>query len=345
MSHFSPVAHLAHEHDFDGEIPDELPPEQLRELSRLDAGRAIRAIAAEWAMIAVALVTGHWLRGTGAFWPLYPLLVLFIGARQHALAVLGHDAVHWRLLPGRRANDLVADLLLWWPLVGMNEGFRRYHAPHHRHLGTDQDGNIALWRLRGADGRPTREWTYPKSWAGLLAKLLWRGCGLTGAARMAFSLVNTFRIHTPAYAAGRFAYYSLVLAAVAAFGVWPDLLLLWLVPLATWFVASNYVRLICEHTCVRSDQAGYAQSRTTIPSWFDRWFVVPLNISYHYEHHAWPGVPFYRLPEIHESLMRSEQFRGHAHVTRGVWRALTECVGQPGRATSLRTRSAAASRP
>jgi len=147
---------------------------------------------------------------------------------------------------------------------------------------------------------------------------------------MALSLVNTFRIHSLAYAAGRFAYYGLILAAVAAFGGWPDLLLLWLVPLATWFVVSNYIRLICEHSCVRSDEAGYAQSRTTIPTRFDRLFVIPRNISYHYEHHAWPAVPFYRLPEVHERLMRTEQFRRHAHVTRGVWRALAECVGRAG---------------
>jgi fatty acid desaturase len=322
------MAILAHEHDFDGEIPDRLPAEELRALSQLDAGRAVRAIAAEWALIAAALVAGHWLRGTPAFWPLYPLLVLFIGARQHALAVLGHDAVHWRLLPSRRANDILADLLLWWPVLGMNEGFRRYHGTHHRHLGTDLDGNIELWRLRRADGRPTAEWTYPKSWVGLTAKLLWRGCGLTGAARMAFSLFNTFRIHSFGYAAARFTYYGVIVAAVAVLDAWSDLLLLWLVPLATWFIASNYVRLICEHTCVRSDEPAYAQSRTTIPSRFDRWFVVPRNISYHYEHHAWPAVPFYRLPELHERLMHTETFRRHAHVTRGVWRALAECVGR-----------------
>jgi len=34
--------------------------------------------------------------------------------------------------------------------------------------------------------------------------------------------------------------------------------------------------------------------------WF--WDVAFLNSNYHLEHHYFPGVPFYRLPEVQEAL-------------------------------------------
>jgi fatty acid desaturase len=315
-----------HDHDPEAGVADAIPADEIRELSRLEPTRSALAIAAEWAMIGAAVALGQALWGSPAFWLAWPLLVAFIGGRQHALAVIGHDGVHWRLAADKRWNDAISDLLLWWPLVAMTEGFRRYHGPHHRFLNTDRDGNIAMWGIRDAEGRPSREWTYPKTPAALLAKLCWRGCGLTGIARVLFSLVNTFRSRSVAYAAARMAYYAAILAAVHLAGAWAELVLLWLVPLCTWFVFANYVRLICEHSCVRSEVAAYAETRTTVPTWLDVAFLMPRNIGYHYAHHAWPSVPFYRLPELHQRLLREEGFRRHAHVTRGALAALAECV-------------------
>lgn len=311
-----------HPHDYVGEVPDRLPPELVRELSRIDVVRALFAILEEWLAIAAAVLLCERI---GSPW-LYPLAVVFIGARQHALVVLGHDAVHFRLLRRRWVNDLVADLLLWWPVGATNVLFRRHHGAHHRYIGTDQDGNIALWRLRRPDGSPTREWTYPKTGWQLAGKLLWRGCGLTGLVLVVAGLLRPIWRVGPVYGLTRLALLSTGVAAIAAYGGLGLLFYYWLVPLCTWFIASNYMRLICEHSQVKSERPLYALTRTTVPSWFDRTFIVPRNISYHYEHHIYPSVPFYRLPALHAAMMRLPGFRAHAHVTRGVFRALRECL-------------------
>lgn len=309
-----------HPHDYVGEVPDRLPPEVVRELSRIDPVRALFAIAEEWLAIAAAVLLCEHLP-----W-LYPLAVVFIGARQHALVVIGHDAVHHRLLPGRFWNEWVADIFLWWPVCASNAVFRRFHGPHHRHLGTDQDGNIALWRLRGPDGRPTREWTYPKTRWQLAATLLWRGCGPTGLGMLLVGLLRPIRWVGPVYGLVRLLAFAGVVALFESQGRLDLLLYYWIVPLTTWFVASNYIRLICEHSAVRSQRAAYALTRTTVPSWFDLVFLVPRNISYHYEHHIYPSVPFYRLPALHAAMMRLPGYRAHADVARGVAAALRECL-------------------
>lgn len=311
-----------HPHEYDGVIPDRLPAGTLRELSRIEPLRALFAILEEWlAIVAAVLLSQHLATG----WA-YALAVCFIGARQHALVVIGHDAVHWRLLPDRRWNDRVANLLLWWPVLATNEAFRHFHGPHHRWIGTDRDGNIPLWRLHGDDGRLTREWTYPKTALELFLRVLWRGCGVSGIGYALVGLIRPFRVVGPVYGLVRLLVLGSAVAGFAAADRLDLLFYYWLVPLCTWFVAVNYVRLICEHSNVHSDVPAYALTRTTIPGWFDRTFIVPRNISYHLDHHMYPSVPFYRLPALHAALMRTPGFRAGAHVTRGVWRALRECV-------------------
>lgn len=99
---------VAHPHDLRATIPDRLPASVVRRLAALDPRRALGALAAEWLGIAAAIVLAEvaYAASPATVW-LYPLLVMWIGARQQALSVIGHDAAHHRFLPDRRWNDLV----------------------------------------------------------------------------------------------------------------------------------------------------------------------------------------------------------------------------------------------
>jgi fatty acid desaturase len=55
-------------------------------------------------------------------------------------------------------------------------------------------------------------------------------------------------------------------------------------------------------------------------------FILPCNVGYHLEHHWYPSVPFYRLPELHQALVERQGFRQHAVVRRSVLTSLRECV-------------------
>ena len=44
---------------------------------------------------------------------LYLLVVAFIGARQHDLATMVHEAVHYRLSSNPRVNDWLGEALTW----------------------------------------------------------------------------------------------------------------------------------------------------------------------------------------------------------------------------------------
>jgi fatty acid desaturase len=108
--------------------------------------------------------------------------------------------------------------------------------------------------------------------------------------------------------AAKFAFYASVVGALTFFGGWSPFLLYWIVPYCTWHIAVQYTRLICEHSAVESDEAEYAITRTTIPTWLESIFILPCNVGYHIEHHWYPSVPFYRLPDLYQLLMAREGF-------------------------------------
>ena len=139
---------VAHPHNTSRTIPERLPPEKIKELSRVEPAKAIAATAGEWASIAAAIALCTY------FWNplLYVLAVMFIGARQHALIIIGHDASHYRYLPKRWQNELFSNLFLMWPVFASVEGFRKFHSTHHQYTNLSNDGNRHIWYTHDAAG-------------------------------------------------------------------------------------------------------------------------------------------------------------------------------------------------
>lgn len=314
---------MQHPHDLMGTVPERLDPSVVRRLSVIAPRRALAAIASEWLLIAVTI--GVALR-VDAWWTSVAACVL-IGARQHALMVLAHDASHFRLLPNRALNDWVANLLLAWPTFISVQGFRHFHGDHHRFLNQEGDGNRKLWGTHDARGQRSREWTYPKTPWGLALTLLRRGLLATGAFWMVRGLIGGFMFGAPPLAqVVRPLLWCGVGWVLGVVDGWWAFLLYWVVPYCTWHVVAQYVRLICEHSNVRSDDPRYADTRSTTPGWLGRLLVLPRNIGYHIEHHWYPSVPFYRLPELHACLAAQAGYRAHARHGRSIVASLRQCV-------------------
>lgn len=312
-----------HPHESRLGIPDRLPAADVRALSRLEPWRALLAIGTEWVAIVVAIAVC-----AVAFHPvLYLAAVIFIGARQHALTVLGHDASHYRLLPGKLSNDLVGNLLCLWPTFAGVTGFRRFHGEHHRYTGVEGDGNRVLWRTHDAAGRLVPQWVYPKSVDGLVRVLVGRVLGLVGVRWILRGLLAGFVIpDRPLFRGLRLLFLGAAIGSLTLTHAWGGFVLYWIVPYCTWHIVIQYIRLICEHSAVRSADPAYQVTRTTIPGLFGRLLVLPRNVGYHIEHHWYPSVPFHALPRLHARLMRQPGFRAHADVQRSVLASLRECI-------------------
>jgi fatty acid desaturase len=314
---------MNHPHDLQSAaIPERLPAAEIRRLSTLSPALALGAIATEWGIIGCCILLAHHLAH-----PLATLAaIIVIGARQHALLVISHDASHLRLLPGQRWNDWVANVFLAWPMFISVQGFRHFHGPHHRFLAAPGDGNRPLWNTHDAEGKLSSEWCYPKSPGGLAWTILRRAAVWTGLWWILRGIIGGFQYGMNGWEKlARLGFLAAVATALTLADAWMGFLLYWVVPYCTWHIAAQYIRLICEHSHVQGAGA-YQYTRTTIPTALERFLVLPRNIGYHIEHHWYPSVPFYRLPELHARLLKNAGFATHAVVNRSVWTSLRQVV-------------------
>jgi fatty acid desaturase len=234
-----------------------------------------------------------------------------------------HDGVHYRLFRGRRLNDWTAEIILAWPNLISARAYRRNHFAHHRYLNTAQDPD---WARRQGDAT----WVFPKHWS-RLALLMLRdlsGLGAIYYLKLALMLLSRDTGVSRGFIVARYGFYAAVVGLLAWFGALHLLLMYWFVPLFTWMTVIFRVRSIAEHSAIKGRANAYAQTRSTGASLLEHIFVAPKNVNYHIEHHFYPSVPFYRLPELHRVLMSKSDFKDSVHVTRRYLGVLRECLGR-----------------
>ena len=112
-----------------------LTNERLHELSCPSPGRWLLAVMCDWTIIAAILVAcREWPE-----WPVWLAAILVVGNRQHALGVLMHEGVHYRITSSRRWNELLSDWLAGYPIFIPTDNYRVFHLKHHRWLDTPRD--------------------------------------------------------------------------------------------------------------------------------------------------------------------------------------------------------------
>jgi fatty acid desaturase len=76
--------------------------------------------------------------------------IVLIGAGQHQLSSLAHEASHHILLRNRLANDLVSDWLCMYPLYGSTQHYRLQHIAHHQFVNDpDRDPDVSQLQTSG----------------------------------------------------------------------------------------------------------------------------------------------------------------------------------------------------
>ena len=300
---------------YDQKLDRFLDPATLKALSKITPWRSIAQVALEWVGIAAAIIL------CSAYWNpvLYILTVIWIGARQNALAVLMHESVHYRLLPNRTWNEWVGEILTAWPVLVTVNGFRQTHFAHHRHVNKPEDPD---WERKQHD-----LFEYPKSGLDMIFITLKYWLGFYAIKQLAE--VNTAAKIPPRLKYLRLAFYAAVVAASIVFHFWLGLLIFWIVPLFTYFLWIIYVRGVAEHFGGIEDRHEdlLQMTRHIEANWLERLLIAPNYIHVHIGHHLYPSVPFYRLRELQRLLMQNPEYARRAHVTRGYIAFLGELLG------------------
>lgn len=325
--------------------------------------------------------------------PVAMLAILLVGAGQHRISTLAHEASHYMLFRNRLLNELVSDWFCMFPLWSTTHHYRLQHLAHHQFVNDpERDPDITqmsesghrypfpmprlrfvwecvvrplLWfpsliryiRVRAkysstGSGAGPYESKGPRSrllivvgvlylatLAGSLTVLTLLGnpvllalvpAALLGGILTFYALApeRLFRrsLVKPDVSArwttfGRVIYLTVLFTSLAWLTYWTGqpwalyYAVLWLVPLVTTFSFFMILRQVVQHG--NADQERLTNTRIFHVNRLIQLAVFPLGMDYHLPHHLFPMVPHFRLTELHQLLLESEEYRRDATVVEG----------------------------
>ena len=254
--------------------------------------------------LGAVLAMGVWI---AQGWPLWWLVIWPQGIALAFLFTAQHEATHrtpfatgWL----SEAMGHLTGLILFQPFGW----FRAFHMAHHKFTGDPvHDPELATPKPRTSAGL-----AYALSGIGywrMKAQVLWQNA--TGRIDAPY-LSPRQRPRVIAEARVYVAAYAVLLGLALASGTAETLIWAWLLPLALGFPVLRFY-LLAEHADCPQSPDMFANTRTTLTDRLTR--RLAWNMPYHAEHHAFPAVPFHRLPEFHDLA------RDHLKVTSPSYRA------------------------
>jgi fatty acid desaturase len=227
------------------------------------------------------------------------LLVLVVSHLMHGLLIGLHEAAHGLLRKNRRFNEFDGVVIGTLSLMSFSL-YRVVHQTHHAYLATEQD--YEFWPL----SRPTTS-----RWKRCLAAFFELNFGLFYSPLLflrAFlsspSPVRSKRVRRRIWAelALSVVAWTLILWAVAAFGLWKYFIWLYLAPA---LVAANLQswRKYIEHVGMTGDTVNGSTRSIVAKSWLGRLVAFTLlHEPFHGVHHQRAGLPHFVLPQHVEKL-------------------------------------------
>ena len=129
--------------------------EKLQEVRQTDNYTNIYYILRSYLYFAIVIGGTLWFYAANewSWWlnvPVTILAVLLIGAGQHQLSGLAHEAVHHILFKNRFWNDLISDLCCMFPMYGATQHYRLQHIAHHQFVNDpERDPDISQLQTSG----------------------------------------------------------------------------------------------------------------------------------------------------------------------------------------------------
>ena len=105
--------------------------------------------------------------------PVALLAIFVIGAAQHRLTTLGHEASHYMLFRNRKLNELASDWLCMFPMWSTTHSYRLQHLAHHQYVNDpEHDPDITQMEASG------HRFKFPMAralfvWKCVIKQLLW----------------------------------------------------------------------------------------------------------------------------------------------------------------------------
>jgi fatty acid desaturase len=275
-----------------------------------------KTLAPRWSRVAIELAGAYGVLAAALAaivlidpaWPWAVLAALagglVIGYTIHFINCFFHEAAHYNLVPGRRRNDLAANLLMSWLFGSSIALYRRIHWQHHRALGTTMDsensyfdGLRVRYLVEGLTGtkllrtlrqhRETESLLESTGEAGAGAsRIAWLACA--GVVNLAIAAALAFLLDSP-------------VAAIA-----------WLIGLVVVFPFMASLRTVLEHRSEEADseidyhEVEHGPVNRLFGSGPLASTMGSAGFNRHAIHHWEPQLSYTRLADVEAYLLRTE---------------------------------------
>lgn len=238
--------------------------------------KGFAALIFDWGIIFGTAAFSLWMND----WIVYLISVWIIGAYQYAIGeALFHEASHFNLFKTKKLNDYLEWIYAIPFFVDMFQ-YRKEHTDHHYKMNTKEDHIVRDYEYQGLN-KANRNIFW-----------IWFIKPFTGYAGF-FYFRFSIRLN-PLKSAIKFAiFWAPIISIFWYFGMLHILALYWFVPFVTTFTIFFYWAEIAEHYNATS---GSRSDLGLLKNLFHH------NGGYHYIHHMYPTIPWYKLPEAHKAL-------------------------------------------
>jgi fatty acid desaturase len=282
----------------------------------------------------------------------FALAFLAVTSRMGAALSLAHDAQHLAFLPNKKWNDLIGAWVCAYPVGSIFGSSRAVHLSHHKLLGKPEDPDRCF--------HIETDKNTPRKFATHFARLvfggqLWSSIIVNGVLR---PMAKNKPTEKPAVVVltrkGHPEILNLVPVQLVIWGTlwlasgqWWLYLALWLGPIFTLGTFLGFLRGFVDHARLPSEEADPADLgkdrliTVTHVNWLERCFLAGFSFNFHAEHHMFPSVPPYYLPELHKLMQKSEYYRNSYALRESYTQFVFEYWRQIGNKAKLQLQSAA----
>lgn len=297
------------EPDFDRLHPD--VRRELKKLTVLDDYHAPMGVLFDYAVIAFAI----WLSAGVSFW-LYPVSLILIGSTQRAFANVLHDSSHKILARNGTWNLLLGTMFTGYLIFHLYTPYRNTHiGGHHRFLGDPQkDPDYAFHMQCGLyDTRTSNRRFFARNVVfALLGLRTPEYVRYIVHDRLRFRVTDTTVSSPVTMRAERIRLalvWAAVLAVLAVAGQLHMLLLFWIVPMFTTFVAIGWLTELAEHFPLPESESKRMLLTRNRHGWaVERFLFGRHHDNLHLVHHVNAGIPFWNMKRAHRLLLQDEAY-------------------------------------